>query len=591
MLKKATARAIPGIILPLTVAFVHAQSRATCVYSESFQGGGFPADWVGLPAQVERLDADGNGTGEFTAPWQVGNAAQANATGYFPVPDEPEGNTFVMANDDAPPCDCAMDDLSLFSPFYDLSGTIAPALSYRVYHDGRPFNGQARLEASTNGVEWETIEEIPEVLGAWQQRVVDLVGFSSGSVQLRFRYDDGGNWASGIAVDDVCVFARLQDDIALSGAWLGDATESAFNTSARSLGYSRMPLEQQEPLRLSARIRNNGLITATAVRIEATITADSGTEVYTATVCETLDPLEDTLVSWNTGFLASEAGNVTIALVAAAFAPDGDTSDNAAALAYTVTSTEEGNNTMALDNDLASAVCGTDSGFSAGCRYEMLGSASTVHGISVRFGTGTQPGSRVHALLMDASLNLLSSSASHTVNDEDLSLSFSGGSVYIPLDSSVAITGPQDVIALVRCLPDSGALRVACGGAVFQGAAFVIDAGSFLISYPGTAPIVRIHLVDAVTGLSDGQTGHPSGLIISPNPAQEQSQLVFPNPFPGTWTLDIFDGQNRLVAHHAHLPQQQDRITLALGGWPVGTYILRAIGPNTVISARLVIIH
>lgn len=588
MLTKAIARSMLGSIFSVIIALAHAQSRAICVYSEAFQGGSVPSDWIGLPAQVERLDGDGNGTGAFTAPWQVGNAAQANAAGYFPVPDEPQGNAFVMANDDAAPCDCAMDDVSLFSPFYDLSGTIAPSVSYRVYHDGRPFNGQARVDASTNGVDWETIDDIPEVLGAWQQRVVDLGGFSSGSVQLRFRYDDGGNWASGIAVDDVCVFARLQDDIALTGAWLGDVTESVFNTSSRSLGYSRMPLEQQEPLRLSARIRNNGLAMATAVRVDASITTDAGTQVYTSTVCETLDPLQDTLVSWDTGFLAGGAGTVTIALVAAAFNPDEETSDNAAALAYTVTSTAEGNNTLALDNDLASTACGTDSGFSAGCRYEMLGNTSTVHGISVRFAEGTTTGSRVHALLMDASFNLLSSSASHTVTEEDLGLSFSGGSVYLPLDSTVTINEPQDVIALVRCLPDSGSLRVACGGAVPQGSVFVIDAQSFLITYPGTAPIVRIHLMDAVTGLSDDHTGYPTGLSLSPNPAHDRTTVRLPATALAPVLLEVIDAHGRRI-HVQAVASGTSAIALDTGGWLTGMYLVRIAGPGFAHSARMIV--
>jgi hypothetical protein len=588
MLNKAIARAMLGTLLSLSVALMHAQSRATCTYAETFPEGGLPTGWTSSPEQVERLNADGNGTGEFTPPWQVGNASQANGLGYFPVPDEPQGNTFAMANDDAPPCDCAMADVALVSPPIDLAGTPDPALSYRVYHDGRPFNGQAWLEASTDGTAWSLIEEIPAVLGTWQQRTADLSAFASGPVQLRFRYDDAGNWASGLAVDDICVFARVQNDIALTNAWLGDVTTSVFNTSTRSLGYSRLPIEQQSPLRLSARILNNGLAAATTIRAEATITWDGGTQVITTIVCEVLEPLHDTLVSWDTGFLADQAGNVAIALAVEAFNPDEETSDNAATLGFAVTSAEEGNNAMALDDDLASSECGTDDGFSAGCRFEMTGSTSTVHGISVRFGAGTLSGSRVHTLLMDASLNLLSSSASHVVNDEDLSLSFSGGSVYIPLDSVVAINGPQDLIALVRCLPDSGTLRVACGGAVAQGAAFVIDAESFLVSYPGTAPIVRIHLADPVTGLSEDQLGSPNGLALSPNPAHDQAVVGFHSSVQGPAHMEVFDAQGRRMLGRTWSGGTSPAF-LDVSGWPRGMYLVQVTAPGTVQRARLIV--
>lgn len=566
-----------------------AQSRALCLYSESFPAGGLPTGWVGLPAEVERLDANGNGTGTFVAPWQVGDALHANAAGYFPVPDEPVGNTFAMANDDAAPCDCEMNDLSLFSPFFDLTTTTAPAVTYRVYHDGRPFNGQASLWASPDGSSWNLVEEIPAVWGAWQQRTADLGAFAGGTVQLRLRYSDGGHWASGVGLDDLCVFERVPNDIALAQTWLGDITASSFNTSVRSLGYSRMPYDQQTPLRLSARIRNNGTSAASTVRIHADISVggDPPTTI-TTTVAEALAPLQDTLVTWDTGFMADGPGAITITLTAEALSADEEPSDNSAGSGYVVTSAGEGNNAMALDNDLASSVCGTDSGFSAGCRYELIGGGSVVHGISVRFGAGTAPGSRVHALLMDATLNLLSSSASHTVSDEDLALSFSGGSVYIPMDSTYAATGDQDVLALVRCLPDSGALRVACGGTVPEGGAFVIDAQSFLISYPGTAPIVRLHLSEPVTGLSDDQTGYAKELVLSPNPTTDGATIRFEQPLQRAATLVVCDARGQNMTSRT-LPPGTQATWLDISGWPSGIYMVRVSGLGAAQGARLVV--
>lgn len=566
-----------------------AQTRATCLFGEQFPEGDLPAFWVGQPAEVERLDADGNGTGEFVFPWKVGNALQANTGGYFPVPDEPIGNTFAMADDDASPCDCALTDLSLFSPFIDLTTATAPAVTYRVYHDGRPFNGQASLWASPDGNAWTMIEHIPPVLGAWQWHTADLAAFAGGNVQLRFRYDDGGQWASGIAVDDVCVFDRLAHDIALTDAWLGDAMASAFNTSERSLGYSRMPMEQQTSLWLSARIRNNGTDSAMAVRVEAIISVNGGSQTtITSTVAEALAPLRDTLVAWNSGFLAGEAGPVTLHLTASAFNPDEETSDNSRDLEFAVTSADEGNNAMALDNDLASSVCGSDSGFSAGCRYEMIGGGSVIHGISVRFGAGTQAGSRIHALLMDGTFDLLSSSANYVVSDDDLMLSFSGGSVYIPLDSAVTMDDPGDVIALVQCLPDSGVMRLTCGGGVPQGAAFVIDAQDFLISYPATAPIVRIHLSEPVTGIPQALPASAGGLAISPNPVHGLA-TVRTRPAPtSSATLLVLDAQGREVAT-SRLPAGKASTELDTDGWPAGVYLVRVSAGSIVQSGRLVV--
>ncbi len=306
------------------------------------------------------------------------------------------------------------------------------------------------------------------------------------------------------------------------------------------------------------------------------------------TVAEALAPLQDTLVTWDTGFMADGPGAITITLTAEALSADEEPSDNSAGSGYVVTSAGEGNNAMALDNDLASSVCGTDSGFSAGCRYELIGGGSVVHGISVRFGARTAPGSRVHALLMDATLNLLSSSASHTVSDEDLALSFSGGSVYIPLDSTYAATGDQDVLALVRCLPDSGALRVACGGTVPEGGAFVIDAQSFLISYPGTAPIVRLHLSEPVTGLSDDQTGYAKELVLSPNPTTDGATIRFEQPLQRAATLVVCDARGQNMTSRT-LPPGTQATWLDISGWPSGIYMVRVSGPGAAQGARLVV--
>ncbi len=529
-----------------------------------------PPDWTGLPTTVERLDENGAGTGEFVTAWQVGNAVGANSAGYFPVPDEPAGNTFAMVNDDAPPCDCAMADVSLFSPFIDLAGAGFPALSYRVYHDGLPFNGDASLWASFDGSSWTLLEEIPPMPGAWQQRTTDLSDFASGPVQLRFTYDDGGQWASGFALDDVCVFDRLPHDVALSQAWVGDATVSAFNTGTRSLGYSRIPIEQQSPLRLSARIRNNGTSVAGEVQVVASISLNGATPVeITTTVATTLAPLQDTLVSWETGYLAAEAGSVSILLTTTAIDQDEEPSDNSAQVGFAVTSTSEGNHTMALDNDLASAVCGTDAGFSAGCRYELISGSSAVHGISVRFGAGTLPGSRVQALLMDGNLNSLSGSSNHTITDADLELSFAGGSVYIPLDSTFAVVNEQDVIGLVRCLPDSGALRVASGGVAALGSSLLIDATTFSITYPGTTPIVRIHFSDAVTGLSNPA---PSSSILTIAPGAAEGTFVIHGVPVGTHgPLEVLDVAGRLVERRFVRPDGH-QIILSMQGNAPGLY-------------------
>ncbi len=363
---------------------------------------------------------------------------------------------------------------------------------------------------------------------------------------------------------------------------------SPFNTSTRSLGYSRIPIEQQTPLRLSARIRNNGTAAANNVTVEASITVGGGSpSVINTTVAVSLAPLADTLVSWETGFMATSAGEAAVALTASVAEGDEETSDNNAVLGYTVTSTADGNHAMALDNDLANTSCGTDNGFLAGNRFELIGGGSSVQGISVRFGVGTSVGSRVNALILDGGLNLLTSSATHTVSEDDLALSSAGGSVYIALDSALAVPADRDVFAVVRCQPDSGFLRVACGGAVPQGAALVVDASTFQISYPASAPIVRIHLSQPITGISPIERGTP-GLVIYPVPSRGSITVVSGRQADAGALVEVLDGQGRRMLAGTMGPAASG-FRFDTSAWPSGVYCVRLAGASGPATARLIV--
>src|SRR5437868_10025763 len=107
MMKDRT-RALGTLLLLVIPAFAQAQGRPkaqACFFSANFEDGLIPAGWDIGPL-VERQDS----LGLFVPAWTVGTSSDANANGSFPVADIPTGNHFVMVNDDASPCDCAMAD-------------------------------------------------------------------------------------------------------------------------------------------------------------------------------------------------------------------------------------------------------------------------------------------------------------------------------------------------------------------------------------------------------------------------------------------------------------------------------------------------
>ena len=86
----------------------HAQSRpkkggpvgapkSVCLLSEDFSSG-IPSDW-NIGAAVEQQDALGNGLGTTVDAWTAGTSTQANAHGWFPVPDVSANNVFASPLD------------------------------------------------------------------------------------------------------------------------------------------------------------------------------------------------------------------------------------------------------------------------------------------------------------------------------------------------------------------------------------------------------------------------------------------------------------------------------------------------------------
>lgn len=576
--------------LLLASSFISAAAygQANCLFNETFEGESLPAGWSMAPEAVERLDANGVGTGQFTAPFGVGGSAQANSAGYFPVPNLPAGNRFAMANDDAPPCDCALDQVGLISPTIDLTTAVAPAVSFRYYHDGRPFNGRAWVDLSTNGSDWSTLMELAEEVGAWQYTSIDLSSYVGGSISLRFRYDDGDDWASGFALDDLCVFDRSPNDIALADARLGDPRTSPFNTAARSLGYTMLPVEQQTALSTTLLLRNLGTTIAQNITVEGSITLNgSGTQTASAVICSELLPLKDTLITWTPGWILNGTGTAELTLTISMANSDDQVVDNTDVLRYRLTGPEEGGHAMGIDNDLGEEMIGGSDGFSAGCRFELI-EQGTITGISVRLGTGTEAGGGLTALLTDGNLNVLVQSSEHTVTEADIALSFAGGAIYLPLSSSFLFDGAQDVIALVRFEGDTGMVTLASGGAVPVGAAYRFNETGLNVTFPTRAPIVRIHLSEPATGLA---TNLPASgtLRAYPNPTNGGTMLELPIGDDQARIVELLDIQGRAHGDPVTIPAGRRTHWVDLSPCAAGIWLIRVISGERVDLLRVVV--
>lgn len=552
---------------------VHAQE---CLLHADFENG-LPAGWD-IGAQVETIDAEGVGTGTFVDAWRVGNAAAADTNGYFPVPALPPGNHFIMANDDAPPCDCNMSEVVLTSPSVDLGGTLQSALSFRAYHDGAFGSGDAWVEASSDGGQsWAQVLVLPPQAGLWQEHIVDLASYDGASdVRIRFRWNDGGQWSSGVAFDDICVHGRLGNDLTLEDVRLSDARNGIFDTGSRALPYALLPVEQALPVAVSVKVRNRGTLAAFHIVAEATLEFEGGmVGTFTSEPLAILGPGSTSTLVVETDWLPDVPGALNALVSISAAAPDQRPQDNTsqASMAFTGPGQDEGGNLMSVtDGPLTGTLSISDSTCSPAQLFELI-EGSSVHGLSVLLGPGSEAGATVRAVLLDSEFNEFAVGPDHLVTAEDLQAADMGEALYLALEEPMDIDLFRKVLATVQVREQEGTLTIRTVGHVEAGAAYCL--ADQIVAPIEPAPWIRLHLSAPVLSVPAAAVAEPGGLTSHPNPFMEEVQLGRNGIFQGPGWLEVHD--LRGVLQYSEAMGASHTQTLRLGHLAPGTYLLSCI--------------
>ena len=211
------------------------------------------ADFVASNILFE--DFETGGLGGFTtqgAPgsdlFQNGNAA--NASSQFWIIDPNNTTQFAYTNDDACNCDKSIDIFT--SPLFDLTGIIGDvffefdhAFSAETYE-----TADVEINTGTGWLNLNTLTNIsannnntlttPWVIGN-QILLTPYIG--ANNVQVRFTYNDGGNWAYGLAIDNIRIYTDTPiESNNLSGidtqttcgayTWIDGNTYTASNNTA-----------------------------------------------------------------------------------------------------------------------------------------------------------------------------------------------------------------------------------------------------------------------------------------------------------------------------------------------------------------------
>jgi hypothetical protein len=572
-------------------ALALAQPRAQeCFFQEDFETADVPEGWEF--SWVERTTPGGEPLGEWVPAWRIANAAQARVGGFFPVPDEPIGNRFIMANDDAPPCPCDFADATLTTPLLDLSDRQNVVLEFRVFHDMLLGGGEALVEASPNGTDWYLLHTIPAQEASWQYQTVGLAAWSgNASVWIRFRWSDNGQWASGIALDDVCLRERAERDLTVVDVFTGDPTVSPFAPAVQSLRYSMLPLEQAGPFSLGAEVVNTGTGDMTNVSVTFTLALD-GVEQGSFTMENegALAPGARATLVTQTTWTPSASGELTVTAVVSADEEDEDPSDNSGigVLRITGPGWEDGYSAMALDAGQMQGSTGGSNAFITGCRYELVNSG-TARGISVVIDPATEPGAEIRAVLFDAGFAVIDTSYRHTITSEEIDQAWGGAPIYLPLVLASPLPA-GDVLAGVQRISSVGPVLIATSGTAAPGAAFRLMGTTFELEYPMQLPMVRLHFSDVGVGLHE--LAIPSlSVRVAPNPVSGTGEVIVELPGATTVQLEVVDLAGRKLKDLVRLSARsgQNRLALGVHDLSPGTYFIRAITPTGTATTRFII--
>lgn len=173
----------------------------TTLYTEDFEGGAIPTGW-------------GQQTNATDGGFKFGNSG-ALSSQFFTVP--PHTN-MAGTNDDG--CNCDKSDDLLFTDTINLaaiSGTVF--LKFSSFYYAATYNGateRATVEVSTDGgVNFTSLKTLTGNEN-WTDELVNLTTYAGQEIILGFRYNDGGGWLYGWAIDDLEIFQPVSRDAELT---------------------------------------------------------------------------------------------------------------------------------------------------------------------------------------------------------------------------------------------------------------------------------------------------------------------------------------------------------------------------------------
>ncbi len=200
----------------LTLFFAAFTMNAQVLISEDFTNG-VPAGWT-----QQTLSTDGG--------W-LGGTAGSLSSQYWTIGDN--GSQILATNDDGCNCDKSAD--YIITPMVDLSMAAGAIMSFDAVYGGYTYAGAtevATVEASTDGGStWTVVETLTGTeTNDWTSYTVDLGAYAGqASVWFAVKYNDGGGWTFGMAMDNFSLYVPQPDNAELTSISTANYQETGAN--------------------------------------------------------------------------------------------------------------------------------------------------------------------------------------------------------------------------------------------------------------------------------------------------------------------------------------------------------------------------
>ncbi|MEX2595287.1 MAG: T9SS type A sorting domain-containing protein [Salibacteraceae bacterium] len=172
------------------------------VFYEGFENSQRPSLPIGWTSQSLATEGFITGTAGNTP-------GQSNENGFWPVPLH---GIFAMTNDDVCNCDKSQD--RLLSPVINASGLDQLFLAFNAFQNGSGAQ-QASVAIKASGLPWLSLMTLPSSSN-WEDYYIAIPkSYLRPGFQIRFEYDDQGNYASGLAIDDVLLSTAQKGNFSL----------------------------------------------------------------------------------------------------------------------------------------------------------------------------------------------------------------------------------------------------------------------------------------------------------------------------------------------------------------------------------------